>query len=121
MLLICIYEVMIEPVGSSSLLELDDPWPSLVQRGLTIFSLSMIGFLVLYKLALSLISGHLFYVNNSGSNLLIDNNGILKLADFGLARSYTGDQQAKLTNRVITLWYRCDVLDECSLSAELCI
>lgn len=41
-----------------------------------------------------------------GSNLLIDNNGILKLADFGLARSFTGDQNAKLTNRVITLWYR---------------
>ncbi|KAH7432621.1 hypothetical protein KP509_07G031100 [Ceratopteris richardii] len=41
-----------------------------------------------------------------GSNLLIDNNGILKLADFGLARFFTGDQNAKLTNRVITLWYR---------------
>lgn len=40
-----------------------------------------------------------------GSNLLIDNNGILKLADFGLARSYSADCQ-QLTNRVITLWYR---------------
>ncbi|KAF8719882.1 hypothetical protein HU200_024643 [Digitaria exilis] len=41
-----------------------------------------------------------------GSNLLIDNHGILKLADFGLARSYTTDPNARLTNRVITLWYR---------------
>ena len=41
-----------------------------------------------------------------GSNLLINNEGILKLADFGLARSYTTDMGGKLTNRVITLWYR---------------
>lgn len=40
-----------------------------------------------------------------GSNLLIDNNGNLKIADFGLARSY-GEQGRKYTNRVITLWYR---------------
>uniref|UniRef100_A0A0D6R3E1 Protein kinase domain-containing protein n=1 Tax=Araucaria cunninghamii TaxID=56994 RepID=A0A0D6R3E1_ARACU len=40
-----------------------------------------------------------------GSNLLIDNNGILKLADFGLARSFCNINQ-DLTNRVITLWYR---------------
>ncbi|XP_073054452.1 cyclin-dependent kinase C-1-like [Primulina eburnea] len=41
-----------------------------------------------------------------GSNLLIDNEGNLKLADFGLARSFSSDQNANLTNRVITLWYR---------------
>ncbi|EFJ31297.1 hypothetical protein SELMODRAFT_169412 [Selaginella moellendorffii] len=41
-----------------------------------------------------------------GSNLLIDNKGNLKLADFGLARSFSNDQNALLTNRVITLWYR---------------
>eukprot|EP00253_Pinus_taeda_P016678 PITA_16678 len=41
-----------------------------------------------------------------GSNMLIDNNGILKLADFGLARSFCSDQNGNLTNRVITLWYR---------------
>ncbi|XP_066362470.1 cyclin-dependent kinase C-2-like [Miscanthus floridulus] len=41
-----------------------------------------------------------------GSNLLIDNHGILKLADFGLARSFSNDHHANLTNRVITLWYR---------------
>lgn len=40
-----------------------------------------------------------------GSNLLIDNFGNLKIADFGLARSF-GEQGRKYTNRVITLWYR---------------
>ena len=40
------------------------------------------------------------------SNLLIDNTGTLKLADFGLARRYNSKENAKLTNRVITLWYR---------------
>jgi len=42
----------------------------------------------------------------SGSNLLIDNEGVLKLADFGLARSFSNDHNGNLTNRVITLWYR---------------
>lgn len=42
-----------------------------------------------------------------GSNLLIDNKGILKLADFGLARPWGGASDVDLTNRVITLWYRC--------------
>ncbi|GAQ86098.1 Cdc2-related protein kinase [Klebsormidium nitens] len=43
-----------------------------------------------------------------GSNLLINNEGILKLADFGLARNFSSDKDnpAPLTNRVITLWYR---------------
>ncbi|XP_075474287.1 cyclin-dependent kinase C-1-like isoform X3 [Primulina tabacum] len=41
-----------------------------------------------------------------GSNLLIDNQGNLKLADFGLARLFSNDHNANLTNRVITLWYR---------------
>ncbi|KAA8495111.1 Cyclin-dependent kinase C-1 [Porphyridium purpureum] len=40
-----------------------------------------------------------------GSNLLINNTGQLKIADFGLARSY-GEPGRKYTNRVITLWYR---------------
>ena len=42
----------------------------------------------------------------SGSNLLISNDGHLKLADFGLARPFDTDQQRPYTNRVITLWYR---------------
>ncbi|GJZ53650.1 cyclin-dependent kinase C-1-like protein [Tanacetum coccineum] len=39
----------------------------------------------------------------SGSNLLIDNEGNLKLTDFGLARTYSSDHKGNLTNRVITL------------------
>ncbi|KAK1361738.1 Protein kinase domain-containing protein [Heracleum sosnowskyi] len=40
------------------------------------------------------------------SNLLIDNQGNLKLADFGLSRSFSYDHSVNLTNQVITLWYR---------------
>ncbi|KAK9052557.1 hypothetical protein SSX86_029186 [Deinandra increscens subsp. villosa] len=41
-----------------------------------------------------------------GSNLLIDNNGILKIADFGLANFFKHSQTVQLTSRVVTLWYR---------------
>lgn len=41
-----------------------------------------------------------------GSNLLIDNNGILKIADFGLASFYDPRHSGPLTSRVVTLWYR---------------
>ncbi|EPS73453.1 hypothetical protein M569_01299, partial [Genlisea aurea] len=41
-----------------------------------------------------------------GSNLLIDNNGVLKIADFGLASFYDMNQNHPLTSRVVTLWYR---------------
>ncbi|KAG2681870.1 hypothetical protein I3760_11G163900 [Carya illinoinensis] len=41
-----------------------------------------------------------------GSNLLIDNNGILKIADFGLASFFNPHQSQPLTSRVVTLWYR---------------
>lgn len=39
------------------------------------------------------------------SNLLINNHGELKIADWGLARSVTAGMN-RLTNKVITLWYR---------------
>ena len=41
-----------------------------------------------------------------GSNILVNNRGELKLADFGLARFYQKRRRADYTNRVITLWYR---------------
>lgn len=40
------------------------------------------------------------------SNLLISNKGILKLADFGLARPIKPDKNARYTPDMITLWYR---------------
>ncbi|CAN7063786.1 unnamed protein product [Brassica oleracea var. botrytis] len=42
-----------------------------------------------------------------GSNLLVNNEGVLKVADFGLANfcNASGNKQP-LTSRVVTLWYR---------------
>ncbi|KAL2937793.1 hypothetical protein RDABS01_021242 [Bienertia sinuspersici] len=41
-----------------------------------------------------------------GSNLLIDDSGILKIADFGLATFFDPQKSLPLTSRVVTLWYR---------------
>ncbi|CAM9291540.1 unnamed protein product, partial [Ascophyllum nodosum] len=43
------------------------------------------------------------------SNLLYNNKGQLKLADFGLARTY-GHPAQPMTPKVVTLWYRCPEL-----------
>lgn len=39
-------------------------------------------------------------------NLLIDSNGLIKLADFGLGRAF-GIPIRAYTHEVVTLWYRC--------------
>lgn len=41
-----------------------------------------------------------------GSNLLVDDRGILKIADFGLATFFDRHNSVPLTSRVVTLWYR---------------
>ncbi|XP_010027349.1 probable serine/threonine-protein kinase At1g54610 [Eucalyptus grandis] len=44
------------------------------------------------------------------SNLLIDKSGMLKLADFGLAKFFNPNEKRQLTSRVVTLWYRAPEL-----------
>ncbi|XP_043705745.1 protein IMPAIRED IN BABA-INDUCED STERILITY 1-like isoform X2 [Telopea speciosissima] len=41
-----------------------------------------------------------------GSNILVNNEGIVKIADFGLANFFSSGHRQPLTSRVVTLWYR---------------
>ncbi|OIV90232.1 hypothetical protein TanjilG_01428 [Lupinus angustifolius] len=40
------------------------------------------------------------------SNILVNNEGVLKIADFGLANTISPNNKHPLTSRVVTLWYR---------------
>ena len=44
------------------------------------------------------------------SNILINNNGKIKLADFGLARNIIPNNTKKYTYKVVTLWFRAPEL-----------
>jgi len=62
----------------------------------------------LYQLLLSVLFCHTHRVIHRDlkpQNLLIDRNGALKLADFGLARAF-GIPVRTYTHEVVTLWYR---------------
>ncbi|VVA96523.1 unnamed protein product [Arabis nemorensis] len=45
-----------------------------------------------------------------GSNLLIDDGGVLRIGDFGLATFFDASKRQQMTNRVVTLWYRAPEL-----------
>lgn len=72
------------------------------------FTLSEIKSLIqqLLKAITTLHSQWIIHRDIKTSNLLINNRGILKLADFGLARFCDG----KMTQLVVTLWYRAPEL-----------
>eukprot|EP00250_Pteridium_aquilinum_P024740 c29532_g1_i1 orf=351-1703(+) len=53
---------------------------------------------------------HVMHRDIKGSNLLLDGQGNLKIADFGLASFFDPDQTQARTSRVVTLWYRAPEL-----------
>ncbi|XP_010553990.1 PREDICTED: probable serine/threonine-protein kinase At1g54610 [Tarenaya hassleriana] len=55
------------------------------------------------------------------SNILVNNQGILKVGDFGLANIITPRNKNQLTSRVVTLWYRAPELLMGSMSYRVSV
>ncbi|XP_022434375.1 cyclin-dependent kinase 9 isoform X1 [Delphinapterus leucas] len=69
------------------------------------------------KRVMQMLLNGLYYIHRNkilhrdmkAANVLITRDGVLKLADFGLARAFSlakNSQPNRYTNRVVTLWYR---------------
>nr|XP_019937395.1 PREDICTED: cyclin-dependent kinase 9 [Paralichthys olivaceus] len=69
------------------------------------------------KKVMQMLLNGLYYIHRNkilhrdmkAANVLITRDGVLKLADFGLARAFSlakNSQGNRYTNRVVTLWYR---------------
>ncbi|RZC37864.1 cyclin-dependent kinase 20, partial [Asbolus verrucosus] len=55
-------------------------------------------------------SNHIMHRDLKPANLLIDDDGVLKIADFGLSRIYNKNKDRQYTHQVGTRWYRAPEL-----------